>query len=154
MGIEIERKFLVKDPSWKHVADSGLSCKQGYLVSDSEKTVRVRVMGDLAYLTIKGATSGISRAEFEYEIPVADAVAMLELCGNIVEKTRYRVGHTGMVWELDVFEGANAGLVVAEIELQSEELFFELPDWLGEEVSGEIRYYNSRLAEHPFTQWD
>ncbi len=151
MGIEIERKFLVEGDEWKAAAGAGLDCRQGYLAADSEKTVRVRILGEQAFLTIKGATSGITRSEFEYEIPVADASAMLELCQDaVVEKTRYLIEHAGMVWELDVFSGTNAGLVMAEIELESEDQEFDLPDWAGKEVSGDPRYYNACLARYPF----
>ncbi|VGO12947.1 Inorganic triphosphatase [Pontiella desulfatans] len=154
MGIEIERKFLVKDDSWKEHADDGLVCKQGYLASDRDKTVRIRVMGEKAFLTIKGATYGLSRSEYEYEIPVIDAEGMLQFCATApVEKTRYLIEHVGMTWELDVFMGANAGLIMAEIELDSEDQPFELPAWAGEEVSGDVRFYNSHLAQKPFTRW-
>jgi len=154
MGIEIERKFLVEGDSWKTEAGEGLVCRQGYLHSDEHKTVRVRVIGEKAYLTIKGATCGITRSEFEYEIPVSDADEVLALCGGaVVEKKRYFIEHGGMVWELDVFAGANGGLVMAEIELESEGQKFERPDWAGEEVSGDSRYYNAYLSQHPFSTW-
>lgn len=153
MGIEIERKFLVKDDSWKTDADTGRVCRQGYLLSDQGMTVRVRVIGAQGLLTIKGPTIGITRKEFEYEIPAVDAEALLALCGNLVEKVRYLVPHAGLVWELDVFAGGNEGLVMAEIELESEGRKFELPAWAGEEVSGDHRYYNACLAAHPFTGW-
>ena len=153
MGIEIERKFLVKDDSWKTDADTGRVCRQGYLLSDQGMTVRVRVIGAQGFLTIKGPTIGITRKEFEYEIPAVDAEALLALCGNLVEKVRYLVPHAGLVWELDVFAGGNEGLVMAEIELESEGRKFELPAWAGEEVSGDHRYYNACLAAHPFTGW-
>ena len=153
MGIEIERKFLVKDDSWKADADHGRGCRQGYLLSDGGMTVRIRVIGEKAFLTVKGASSGISRTEFEYEIPTVDAEALLELCDTLVEKVRYLVPYAGMVWELDVFAGANEGLVMAEIELESEEQEVGLPEWAGEEVSGDARYYNAYLAKHPFTDW-
>jgi len=154
MGIEIERKFLVKDDGWKAEADAGLECRQGYLAAAPDKTVRVRIIGKQAFLTIKGPTSGITRSEFEYEIPEADAEALLALCGRaVVVKKRYFIEQDGMTWELDVFSGANEGLVMAEIELESEEQGFDIPDWLGEEVSGDIRYYNACLAQNPFTAW-
>lgn len=153
MGIEIERKFLVKDDSWKTDADTGRVCRQGYLLSDQGMTVRVRVIGAQGFLTIKGPTIGITRKEFEYEIPAVDAEALLALCGNLVEKVRYLVPHAGLVWELDVFAGGNEGLVMAEIELESEGRKFELPAWAGEEVSGDHRYYNAYLSAHPFTGW-
>lgn len=155
MAIEIERKFLVEDESWKDGSTEGLVCWQGYLASDKTKAVRVRILGEWACLTIKGATTGITRSEFEYEIPVSDAESMMELCGDaIVEKIRYRIAHGGMTWELDVFEGANAGLVMAEIELEIECQLFEIPPWAGEEVSGDPRYYNASLSKQPFTTWD
>ena len=154
MSIEIERKFLVEGDAWKSYADEGLECKQGYLTTEPGNTIRVRIMGDQAYLTIKGVTSGITRTEFEYEIPVPDAAKMLELCKDaMVEKMRYFIEHGGMAWELDVFSGANEGLVVAEIELESEDQEFDLPDWAGKEVSSDPRYYNACLARHPFTTW-
>ncbi len=153
MAIEIERKFLVKDDSWRVSAGEGKLCRQGYLLSDGGKTLRVRIIGEQAFLTIKGPTSGIARAEFEYEIPVVDAESMLILCGNLVEKTRYEIDYAGMLWELDVFTGANEGLVMAEIELDSDDQAVELPVWAGEEVSGDPRYYNAYLAEYPFKTW-
>ena len=153
MGIEIERKFLVKDDSWKAAADNGRICRQGYLLSDGGMTVRVRVIGAKAFLTIKGPSNGISREEFEYEIPAADAEALLAQCGKHIEKVRYLISHAGMVWELDVFAGANEGLVMAEIELEAEGWEFGRPEWAGEEVSGDPRYYNAYLADHPFTGW-
>ncbi|WP_372805973.1 CYTH domain-containing protein [Pontiella sp.] len=154
MGIEIERKFLVKDDSWKAEASEGLVCKQGYLASDRGTTVRIRVMGEKAFLTIKGATHGVSRPEYEYEIPVPDAEGMLRLCTHApVEKTRYLIEHAGMTWELDVFAGRNAGLVMAEIELEAEEQSFERPPWAGDEVSRDGRYYNSYLAAKPYASW-
>lgn len=153
MPIEIERKFLVVDDSWKQTADKGLACKQGYLLASEETAVRVRVIGDRAFLTIKGKSTGIGRHEFEYDVPVDDALEMLAFCDNLVEKTRYLITHAGMLWELDVFFGANDGLVVAEIELEFEEQDFELPDWAGKEVTGDIRYYNACLARNPFGAW-
>jgi len=153
MSIEIERKFLVEGDGWKAAADAGLECRQGYLVSDKQRTVRVRILGDRGYLTIKGATDGISRMEFEYEIDRPDAAYMLMLCENMIEKRRYMIEHNGMTWELDVFSGANEGLVMAEVELESEDQEFDLPDWAGTEVSDDPRYYNAHLARYPFTMW-
>lgn len=153
MGVEIERKFLVKDDSWKPMAGPGLVCRQGYLLADEDRTVRLRILGEKAFLTLKGATSGISRTEFEYEIPVSDAEAMLVLCGSLVEKTRYLVDYQGMTWELDVFEGDNAGLIMAEIELDAEGQKFSIPNWAGKEVSGDPRYYNACLSKNPFGNW-
>ena len=155
MGIEIERKFLVKDISWRMAADEGVRCRQGYLLASKEKTVRVRILGDRAFLTVKGATEGIARSEFEYGIPVSDARELLELCGGVVvEKIRYFIEHGGMVWELDVFGGENEGLVMAEIELDAEGQLFEIPPWAGEEVSDDPRCYNAALARCPFSGWD
>lgn len=153
MAVEIERKFLVKNDSWKTEVMKALECRQGYMVSDRKRTVRVRTMGETGYLTVKGATSSISRMEFEYEIDKADASYMLMLCDHFVEKTRHYIEHAGMTWELDVFEGANAGLVMAEIELESETQVFDLPDWAGEEVSGDERYFNSCLSRRPYSTW-
>ena len=154
MGVEIERKFLVEGDAWRADAGEGVFCRQGYLDSGKGTTVRVRIMGTKAYLTIKGATSGITRSEFEYEIPFSDAESLLELCGDVVvEKTRYFITHGGNTWELDVFSGANNGLIMAEVELDSEEQPFELPDWAGTEVSTDPRYRNAHLARHPFREW-
>ncbi len=153
MGVEIERKFLVAGDSWRQQAGEGLSCRQGYLVSGQGKTVRVRILGEEAFLTIKGPTAGISRSEFEYAIPSGDAAELLALCETRVEKTRYFIPHGGLVWDLDVFGGANEGLVMAEVELESEGQPVELPEWAGREVSGDPRYYNSYLARNPFTLW-
>lgn len=160
MAIEIERKFLVLDDRWRAAADGGTRLRQGYLnrVSGAEAargSVRVRTDGSQAFLNIKSATLGIRRQEYEYAIPLADAEAMLaELCvGAVVEKTRYHITVGTHRWEIDVFAGENAGLTVAEIELQDEAEAFERPAWLGEEVSGDPRYYNVCLADHPYTRW-
>ncbi len=154
MGIEIERKFLVINDAWQPLADEGRLCRQGYLVAAPDKTVRVRIIGKEACLTIKGATIGLTRPEFEYKIPEPDVEALLQLCSNLVEKTRYTIMYGGMLWELDVFCGENKGLVMAEVELESEEQVVDLPAWIGEEVSGDIRYYNAYLASHPFSKWE
>lgn len=152
MGIEIERKFLVTGSDWK--TETPVRYSQGYLNSQPERTVRVRLAGDAAWLTIKGKTSGASRAEFEYPIPVADAEQMLSLCDPpLIEKHRHIVPFAGKQWEVDEFLAANEGLVVAEIELESESESFEKPPWLGEEVTDDHRYFNSRLAKHPFREW-
>jgi CYTH domain-containing protein len=153
MGVEIERKFLVVGHEWQ--TDSGVMYCQGYLNRDRNRTVRVRIAGAKAYLTIKGSPEGLARAEFEYEIPVDDAVQMLKLCdGPLVEKIRHKINHHGMVWEVDEFLGANLGLVVAEIELDAPDQEFARPDWLGEEVSSDLRYFNSNLAMKPYSTWD
>ncbi|EXJ16133.1 CYTH domain-containing protein [Imhoffiella purpurea] len=155
MGVEIERKFLVRNEGWRGQVVSETRLLQGYLSSDPNLTVRARVRGESAFLTLKGRSRGISRAEFEYPIPVADAEVMLRdlAVSPLVEKIRYRVACGEQVWDLDVFAGENAGLVMAEIELESEDAPFERPDWLGEEVSDDPRYYNVNLASHPFCRW-
>ncbi|MBI4693120.1 MAG: CYTH domain-containing protein [Gammaproteobacteria bacterium] len=155
MGREIERKFLVLNDDWRADADAGTPMSQAYLGSNPRCSVRVRIEGDAAKLNIKSATLGIERTEYEYTIPVADAREMLaQLCGgHTVEKVRYAVHCGAHVYEIDVFEGANAGLVVAEIELGHPDEQFVRPDWLGAEVSHDVRYYNVRLLEHPFRDW-
>ena len=154
MGIEIERKFLLAGDAWRGLGQPVL-LRQGYLSSARERVVRVRIEGEQAMLTIKGANVGASRGEWEYPIPLADAVELLDgLCEQpLIEKYRHRIEHAGMVWEVDEFLGANAGLVVAEIELASEDQPFEKPEWIGAEVSGDARYYNANLIRHPFSQW-
>ena len=152
MAIEIERKFLVTGTDWRQGAGTVFS--QGYLNRDKARTVRVRIAGAKAFLTIKGASQGATRAEFEYEIPLADAEQLLALCeGPIIQKVRRVLVHAGSTWEVDEFEGPNAGLVVAEIELTSEDQVFERPAWLGQEVTDDVRYFNSNLATTPFSAW-
>lgn len=152
MATEIERKFLVTGNAWRQ--DDAISYCQGYLNRDKGRTVRVRVAGDHGYLTIKGETSGTSRAEYEYEIPLADAEELLKMCdGPLVQKIRHLVVHNGFIWEVDEFLGDNAGLVVAEIELESEDQPFDRPEWVGDEVTDDSRYYNSNLAVTPFCRW-
>jgi adenylate cyclase len=155
MGREIERKFLVRDPSWREQVRPGSRLRQGYLCGDRKRSVRIRTDGEKATLTIKGETHGASREEFEYRIPPEDARLMLErLCqGALIEKTRYRVPQGELEWEIDVFEGENDGLVVAEIELQSEDQSFDKPAWLGSEVTSDPRYYNANLVRHPYKDW-
>lgn len=156
MKQEIERKFIVNGDGWRTTAGSGLICCQGYITAGPAcATVRVRLLGERGFLTIKGSTRGISRPEMEYEIPAVDAEYMLEnLCGDrLVLKKRYTLKIKGMFWEVDCFLGLNEGLVVAEVELESEGQSFEKPDWLGEEVTFDSRYYNAALACSPFTQW-
>lgn len=154
MGIEIERKFLVRSDEWKTLA-KGVLLRQGYLSSAPERIVRVRIDGDAAMLTIKGPTSGMTRAEWEYPIPVEDAQAFLDrLCEKpVIEKYRYRIPLQGVVWEVDEFLGENAGLVVAEVELESEQQAFVKPDWIGEEVTHDARYFNANLLRHPYSKW-
>ena len=152
MGIEIERKFLVVGDDWR--AAPATPYAQGYLNRDKQRTVRVRIVRDQAWLTIKGLSAGATRAEFEYPIPVADAEQLLALCdGPIVRKTRRVIEHAGSTWEVDEFQGDNAGLVVAEIELPSEDAPFERPPWLGAEVTHDPRYFNSSLAAVPYSTW-
>jgi adenylate cyclase len=155
MATEIERKFLVKDDSWREDAEPGVRYRQGYLSSAKSCSIRVRVAGERGYLNIKSATLGVTRTEHEYPIPLSDAEEMLvDLCeGPLIEKTRYRVPHKGHIWEVDVFGGDNEGLVVAEIELDHPDESFELPAWAGEEVSHDPRYYNVCLVEHPYKHW-
>lgn len=153
MGREIERKFRVVSDGWLD-GSAGVRMSQGYLAKGDGRTVRVRIAGADAWLTVKGPTSGISRAEFEYPIPVSDALEMLLLCGpGIIDKTRHRIPHAGKIWEVDVFHGDNDGLIVAEIELLDEAECPELPSWVGDEVSRDFRYSNSRLSEHPYRCW-
>ncbi|MCU0777335.1 MAG: CYTH domain-containing protein [Akkermansiaceae bacterium] len=150
MAVEIERKFLVRDDSWND-GSPGVRIAQGYLSLDPARSVRVRLAGENAWLTIKGAVSGISRAEFEYPIPAADARELLERClPSVIDKTRHRIRYGGHLWEIDVFHGANEGLVLAEVELAGESASPQLPPWVGAEVSSDDRYYNSSLAATPF----
>jgi len=151
--MEIERKFLVVGEPW-HDAERSSALRQGYLSSRGPLSVRVRRSQDAAWLTLKGPTTNWSREEFEYAIPVADAEAMLAFCGElVVEKVRHELRVGGHVWEIDVFQGRNAGLVVAEIELTREDETFQRPDWLGAEVSHDPRYRNSALAKRPYSSW-
>ncbi|MCR5758335.1 MAG: CYTH domain-containing protein [Selenomonas sp.] len=152
MAKEIERKFLVRE-NWQP-QNQGIRIEQGYLSTVPERTVRVRIKGNKGYLTIKGKNQGISRAEFEYEIPMEDAKEMLQMAQKpILRKTRYLEVYDGFTWEIDVFAGDNQGLVVAEIELTEEDNVFSKPSWLGQEVSGDVRYYNANLIKHPFSLW-
>ena len=154
MGTEIERKFLVTDDSWRGQG-TATPFRQGYLSTVKERTVRVRAAGDEGTLTIKGITVGASRTEFEYPIPVEDAHVMLdELCEQpIIEKTRHVMDVDGTTWEIDEFAGVNEGLVVAEVELDSPDEQFTSPDWLGNEVTDDPRYFNANLIAHPYSEW-
>ena len=152
MAKEIERKFLVKEGYLPQ--GEGVSVSQGYLAEDETKTVRVRLMGERGFLTVKGRNKGIVRDEFEYEIPAEDARALLLLCGKRkLQKKRYRENFGGRLWEIDIFDGDNAPLVVAETELNRADETFDSPPWLGEEVSFDRRYFNSYLSEHPYKTW-
>jgi adenylate cyclase len=150
---EIERKFLIKEELWKPV-EAGTKMQQGYLSVDSERVVRVRVAGEKAFLTVKGKVTGIVRTELEYEIPKNEAEVLLNMCLNsIVEKTRYKEKIGNLIWEIDVFEGNNKGLIMAEVELENENQEVDLPIWIKEEVSHDRRYFNSWLSRNPFSSW-
>jgi len=155
MATEIERKFLVRNDGWRAHARDGIRLRQGYLAGTEGCSMRVRSGGGAAHLNIKSATLGVWRREYDYPIPLSDAEELLDhLCMRpLIEKTRYHVEHAGHIWEVDVFEGDNAGLIVAEIELDSEDEPFEKPAWAGEEVSHEPRYYNVCLVKHPYKDW-
>ncbi|WP_250630414.1 CYTH domain-containing protein [Rhodoflexus caldus] len=154
MPVEIERKFLVKNQDWKKNAEAKVF-RQGYLCNDNGKTVRVRIAGEDAFITVKGNAQYISRAEFEYAIPVEDALYMLNaLCQRpLIEKTRYYVPYKGLMWEIDEFEGDNSGLIIAEVELTDENQEVPLPPWAGAEVTGDERYYNANLVRNPYKNW-
>ena len=154
MAKEIERKFLVK-PGWRPEG-AGDYIAQGYLARSGRAVVRVRIRGERSFLTVKSSTNGVTRQEYEYEVPLADGEALLQLCeGPVIEKHRHLLpaGDGQHTWEVDVFHGANEGLIVAEIELASEEEPFPHPEWLSEEVSSDPRYFNCNLAEHPYREW-
>jgi CYTH domain-containing protein len=153
MALEIERKFKVKEGVWRN--EQGTKYRQGYLNTDKERTVRVRTMDDKGYLTVKGVSRGAVRVEYEYEIPKVEAEAMLDdLCEKpLIEKTRCKIEHKGLVWEVDEFLGENSGLIVAEVELESEDQKFVKPKWIGEEVTGDPRYFNANLIHHPYSKW-
>jgi len=151
---EIERKFLIKDDSWRANA-TGIQYRQGYLSTVPERTVRIRTAGDKAFITVKGLSSGATRAEYEYEIPFADANEMLNrLCQQpLIEKIRYRIPFGGLTWEIDEFEGENRGLITAEVELKDEKQDVPIPGWAGQEVTGQSQYFNSSLVARPFSKW-
>lgn len=152
MAIEIERKFLVRGDAWRQPSPTRIW--QGYLSREIDRTVRVRISGEHAFLTIKGRTVGAARPEFEYEIPVPDAEQLLKLCdGPLLQKNRHVLTHAGMTWEVDEFLGDNAGLVVAEVELAHEDQPFERPSWLDAEVTSDPRYLNSNLIVRPYRSW-
>ena len=153
MGTEIERKFLVRGDAWRALGRAAVF-RQGYLSTVKERTVRIRVVGDQGWITVKGLTVGATRAEFEYAIPVDDAHEMLELCAQpLIEKTRTVVDLGDLQWEIDEFTGPNEGLIVAEVELQRGDQEIDLPDWVGDEVTDDPRYYNANLTAHPFSTW-
>ncbi len=154
MGVEIERKFLVNGDRWRELA-TGTLYRQGYIPTAPGRTVRIRVAGDRGFITIKGDTAGISRSEFEYEIPLDDATELLDtLCEPpLIEKYRHKINFNDLVWEVDEFLGANQGLILAEVELSDANQAIDLPDWIDQDVSHDSRYYNVNLAKHPFTEW-
>jgi CYTH domain-containing protein len=155
MAVEIERKFLVDHEKWQQLAKpDAMHFRQGYIFSDEKKTIRVRVTDTEAYITIKGSTAGFSRSEFEYTIPKADGVQLLDsFAASELEKYRYCITYAGKLWEVDEFLGNNQGLLMAEIELDSENEEFDLPPWATTEVTGDKRYYNSYLSSNPFKSW-
>ncbi|MCG8055120.1 MAG: CYTH domain-containing protein [Candidatus Thiodiazotropha endolucinida] len=155
MALEIERKFLVVNDKWRDSVISEAVIKQGYLATTEQANVRVRVDGDEANINIKGRTVGISRREYEYPIPLDEAQELLDhlVSGAAIDKVRYKVRCGEHIWDLDLFHGANQGLVMAEVELGREDEAFVMPEWAGEEVSGDTRYYNANLVKHPFCEW-
>ncbi|MCF7823388.1 MAG: CYTH domain-containing protein [Candidatus Marinimicrobia bacterium] len=154
MAKEIERKFLVNSTAYRALA-TGVHYLQGYLNREKERVVRVRIIDKNAFLTVKGITKGFSRLEYEFEIPINEANELLtELCEHpLIDKHRYKVKLGDLVWEVDEFHGENDGLTVAEVELISEDQEFSIPDWIGEEVTGDFRYYNSNLIINPYKSW-
>lgn len=154
MPKEIERKFLVKGNTWRQV-DIGILYKQGYISTIKENTVRVRIIENKGYLTIKGKTEGATRLEYEYEIPVKDAEEILvRFCQKpLIEKKRYQIEFGGHKWEIDEFQAENKGLVLAEVEIENENEEVNLPGWIGKEVTGDVKYYNVNLVKHPYSKW-
>lgn len=154
MPLEIERKFLLKSDEWRRLGETKFY-RQGYLLIDKNRTIRIRTIEEKAFITIKGASAGISRSEFEYEIPIEDARLILEtLCEKpLIEKCRTKIDMNGIVWEVDEFNNDNVGLVIAEVELKDEDQKIVLPDWIGEEVSGNSMYNNTYLVKHPYKDW-
>jgi adenylate cyclase len=155
MGLEIERKFLLRSDAWRDEVNHSVRLIQGYLSRGERSAVRVRIKGDLAELNIKHTLDGIKRLEYEYEIPVSDAREIIEHIAlrPLIDKTRHHVVHGGQLWEIDEFYGENAGLVLAEIELVHADQAFDRPQWIGEEVSEDPRYYNSNLSQLPYSRW-
>jgi len=151
--LEIERKFIVDTSKWQPKTE-GKTIVQGFLSNDKERVVRVRIMGDQAFISVKGKNDGIVRTEFEYAIPLTDAHVLLKMCLEYpVEKTRYLERHFNKLWEIDVFHGVNQGLVMAEVELENKDESITLPEWVKEEVSLDQRFYNACLSQHPFSKW-
>jgi len=152
MGVEIERKYLVKKEKL-NLPEQGKKLVQGYLWSDPNKSLRIRIADTQAFLTIKSGNDILKRAEFEYEIPLYDAKELLQMCDAKIEKTRYLIPQDNLTWEIDVFDGANRGLIVAEVELSNENEEINLPNWIDKEVSQDSRYLNVSLIKNPFTKW-
>lgn len=152
MPLEIERKYLVK-PELLQLPNEGKKLIQGYVWSDPDKSLRIRIAGNKALLTIKTGTNPLRRSEFEYEIPMKDANELLVLCESKIEKIRYLIKYENLLWEIDVFEGENKGLIVAEVELSSEEQEINLPNWINTEVTKDPKYLNVELIKHPFSKW-
>ena len=155
MGTEIEKKYLIVNDDWCKNADDGIYMVQGYMGTNEKSSIRIRIHGDTANLNIKSSTIGITRSEYDYPVPVDEAKEILEtLCDRpYIEKTRFHVMHEGHEWEIDVFAGDNDGLIVAEVELDSLDEEFALPDWAGDDVSDDPRYYNVCLVTHPYKDW-
>lgn len=154
MGVEIEKKFLLKNEDWKKQCTKGVKIKQGYLNSHTERTVRVRLSDGKGKITIKGKTENITRKEFEYQIPYKEALSLIQLCETpIIEKTRFKVKLGNLTWEIDQFGGENVGLIIAEVELKSENQILNIPSWIGQEVSKDSKYYNSSLLTYPYKNW-
>ena len=154
MTVEIERRFLLADDSWRKAASEPLVLQQGYLSVEKERTIRVRIIGSQAWLTLKGYISDMTRSEFEYEIPLAHAqVMMADMCPFKMEKYRYRVEFEGFVYEIDEYFGDNAPLIVAEIELPAEDTEFPKPSWLGKEITSDGKFTNAYLSKHPYSSW-
>ena len=155
MPLEIEHKYLINQEKWQHVIpERTVEMAQAYMVSESEKTIRIRIAGEQAYLTIKGKSKGATRAEFEYEIPKNEAQELIDqFCSEIVKKRRHFVVFNGKTWEIDEFLDKNQGLIVAEIELDAEDEFYEKPEWVTKDVTHDYRYTNSQLAKLPFCDW-
>lgn len=155
MAIEIEHKFLIKNDAWKNSISKSSEYKQGYLVSDSKRSIRIRISNNKAWLNIKSATIGTHRQEFEYEIPLTEGTEILNsLCEkSLIEKIRHFVPFEQHTWEIDVFTGDNEGLIVAEIELSRTGESFKIPDWIDKEVTADLRYYNNNLCKNPYKHW-
>ena len=155
MPTEIEHKYLVNTAEWSRVLpEKSTVIKQGYIYSAPDKTLRIRTTGDKGFITIKGKTVGASRPEFEYEIPITDAQELLtSFCSQLIEKTRHLITYDHKTWEVDVFEGLNAGLIIAEIELEQEQELYQLPIWVGQDVTFDVKYTNAQLAQNPYCDW-